>query len=88
MFTADAFIDTVQTGKKTFVNTFVTNEAFKAPMIKFIDAQADYTKKAAKVGMDTFTSLSSEAVKQAQEATKYDYTKAYKELAEKFSFKK
>ena len=57
-------------------------------MIKFIDAQADYTKKAAKVGMDTFTSLTSEAVKQAQEATKYDYTKAYKELAEKFTFKK
>jgi len=88
MFTADAVIDAVQTTKKTFVNTFVTNEAVKAPLIKFIDAQSDYTKKAAKVGMDTFTSLSSEAVKQAQEVTKYDYTKAYKELAEKFSFKK
>jgi hypothetical protein len=75
MFTADAFIDTVQTGKKTFVNTFVTNETIKESMVKFIDAQADYTKKAAKVGMDTFTSLASEAVKQAQEATKFDYTK-------------
>jgi hypothetical protein len=88
MFTADAIIDTVQTGKKTFVNTFVTNEAFKAPMIKFIDAQADYTKKAAKVGMDTFTSLTSEAVKQVQEASKFDYTKAYTDLAEKFKVKK
>ena len=88
MFTTDATIDAVQTAKKTFVNTFVTNEAFKAPMIKFIDAQADYTKKAAKVGMDTFTSITSEAVKQAQEATKYDFTKAYKDMAEKFSFKK
>jgi len=38
MFTADAIIDTVQTGKKTFVNTFVTNEATKEAMIKFIDA--------------------------------------------------
>ena len=75
MFTADAFIDTVQTSKKTFVNTFVTNETIKDSMVKFIDAQADYTKKAAKVGMDTFTSLASEAVKQAQEATKFDYTK-------------
>ena len=45
MFTADAIIDTVQTGKKTFVNTFVTNETAKESMIKFIDAQADYTKK-------------------------------------------
>jgi ATP phosphoribosyltransferase len=75
MFTADAIIDTVQTGKKTFVNTFVTNETVKESMIKFIDAQADYTKKAAKVGMDTFTTLTSEAVKASQDAMKFDYTK-------------
>ena len=48
MFTADAFIDTVQTGKKTWVNTFVTNELVKDAMISFIDNQADYTKKAIK----------------------------------------
>lgn len=88
MFTADALIDAVQTGKKTFVNTFVTNEAVKAPLIKFIDTQAEYTKKMSKVGLDTFTSLSSEAVKQAQEATKFDFNKAYSEIAEKFAFKK
>jgi ATP phosphoribosyltransferase len=75
MFTADAIIDTVQTGKKTFVNTFVTNETVKDSMIKFIDAQADYTKKAAKVGMDTVTTVTSEAVKVYQNATKFDYTK-------------
>ena len=75
MFTADAFIDTVQTGKKTFVNTFVTNEAIKDSMVKFIDAQAEYTKKAAKVGMDTFTSVASESLKAVQEATKFDYVK-------------
>lgn len=75
MFTADAIIDTVQTGKKTFVNTFVTNETVKDTMIKFIDAQADYTKKAAKVGMDTFTTLSGEMVKAGQDAMKFDYTK-------------
>jgi ATP phosphoribosyltransferase len=75
MFTADAIIDTVQTGKKTFVNTFVTNETVKESMIKFIDAQADYTKKATKAGMDTFTTLTSEAVKASQEAMKFDYTK-------------
>ena len=75
MFTADAIIDTVQTGKKTFVNTFVTNEAVKESMIKFIDSQAEYTKKAAKVGVDTFSTITSEAVKAAQEAAKFDYTK-------------
>ena len=75
MFTADAIIDTVQTGKKTFVNTFVTNESIKDSMVKFIDAQAEYTKKAAKVGMDTFTSVASETLKAVQEATKFDYVK-------------
>ncbi len=75
MFTADAIIDTVQTGKKTFVNTFVTNETVKESMIKFIDAQAEYTKKAAKVGMDTFTTLSTEMVKAGQDAMKFDYAK-------------
>ena len=75
MFTADAIIDTVQTGKKTFVNTFVTNETAKAAMIEFIDAQAEYTKKAAKVGQDTFTTLASESFKALQNANKFDYTK-------------
>lgn len=75
MFTADALIDTVQTGKKTFVNTFVQNETVKDAMIKFIDAQADYTKKAARVGLDTFTTLTQEAVKASQEAMKFDYVK-------------
>jgi hypothetical protein len=75
MFTADAIIDTVQTGKKTFVKTFVQNEKAAKAMNEFIDAQADYTKKAAKVGMDTFTTLSTEMVKASQDAMKYDYTK-------------
>jgi len=80
MFTADAIIDTVQTGKKTIVNTFVTNETAKESMIKFIDAQADYTKRAAKVGLDTVTTLTSEAVKVVQEASKFDYAKAYEDF--------
>ena len=84
MFTADAIIDTVQTGKKTFVNTFVTHEATKDAMIKFIDAQADYTKKAAKVGMDTATTLTSEAVKKVEAAVKYDYVKAGQEFFKAF----
>ena len=84
MFTADAIIDTVQTGKKTFVNTFVTNETVKESMIKFIDAQADYTKKAAKVGLDTVTTLTSEAVKQAEAVVKYDYVKAGQDFFKAF----
>jgi hypothetical protein len=75
MFTADAIIDTVQNGKKTFVKTFVQNEAAATAMNSFIDAQADYTKKAAAVGMDTFTTLTTEMVKTMQNAAKFDYTK-------------
>jgi len=84
MFTTDAIIDTVQTGKKTFVNTFVTNESVKDAMIKFIDAQADYTKRASKVGMDTATTLTSEAMKQVQEVVKFDYVKAGQEFFKAF----
>jgi len=84
MFTADAIIDTVQTGKKTMVNTFVTNEAIKESMIKFIDAQADYTKRASKVGLDTATTLTSEAMKQVQEVVKFDYVKAGQEFFKAF----
>ena len=84
MFTADAIIDTVQTGKKTFVNTFVTNEAVKESMIKFIDAQADYTKKAAKVGMDTATTLTSEMIKQVETMAKFDYVKAGQDFIKAF----
>ena len=84
MFTSEAIIDAVQNGKKTFVNTFVTNEAVKESMIKFIDAQADYTKRASKVGLDTATTLTSEAMKQVQEVVKFDYVKAGQEFFKAF----
>ena len=75
MFTLDATIDAVQNGKKQFVKTFVQNETAATAMNDFIDAQAEYTKKAAKVGTDTFATLTTEMVKTAQEAMKFDYTK-------------
>ena len=75
MFTSEAIIDAVQNGKKTWVNTFVTNDAIKEAMVNFVDTQADYTKKAAKVGQDTVTVLASEMVKSMQQATKFDYSK-------------
>jgi hypothetical protein len=75
MFTIDATIDAVQNSKKQFVKTFVQNETAATAMNEFIEAQADYTKKAAKVGVDTFTVLSTEFVKTVQNAAKFDYTK-------------
>lgn len=75
MFTIDAVVDAIQTGKKTMVNTFVQNVVVKDSLIQFVDAQAEYTKKAARVGMDTMTTLTQEAVKATQEAMKFDYAK-------------
>jgi spore coat polysaccharide biosynthesis protein SpsF (cytidylyltransferase family) len=82
MFTFDAAIDAVQNSKKTFVNTFVQHEAIANALNSFVDAQAEYTKKAAKVGLDTATVLTQESIKAAQAAyktaqdtAKYEYAK-------------
>lgn len=75
MFTADFYIDTIQTGKKSFVNTFVQHEGTKKAMIEFIDAQAAYTKEATKAGTAMVTKLTSEGVKALQEVTKFDMSK-------------
>ena len=75
MFTLDTTIDTVQTGKKTLVNTFVTNEAVKEALINFVDAQTAYTKEAVKAGTNAFTTVAKETVSAIQSASKFDYTK-------------
>ena len=64
MFTLDAAIDTVQNGKKTFVNTFVQNESMKSAMVDFIETS-----------QDTATKLASEMTKAIGEVAKFDYTK-------------
>ena len=38
-------IDTVQTGKKIFVDTFVKHEELAKTMNSFVDQQTEYTKK-------------------------------------------
>jgi N-acetylmuramic acid 6-phosphate (MurNAc-6-P) etherase len=85
MFTTDATIDAVQTAKKTFVNIFVTNDTIKNSMIKFIDSQAEYTKKAAKVGLDTSTEVVKEAIKVVQKAAEFDYIKYFDAYYDSFS---
>lgn len=88
MFTLDYAVDAIQTGKKTFVNTFVTNETMKAEMLKFIDAQADYTKKALKATTDATAAIASEGAKAMQEVTKFDLTKFYDTVSQSFKAKK
>ncbi len=75
MFTLDATIDAVQTGKKQFVKTFVTDEKISTALNEFIDNQSEYTKKAAKATLDAGTTVVQETIKHAQEAAKFDYVK-------------
>ncbi len=64
MFTLDFAIDSVQNAKKTFVNTFVTNDKFKAELIKLVDAQTEFAKGQVK----TTLSIAEAFVKNASEA--------------------
>jgi len=75
MFTVDQTIDAVQNGKKEFVKTFVQNETVAQAMNTFIDTEAEFAKKAAKVSVDTASTLASETTKAMQNAAKFDYIK-------------
>lgn len=80
MFALDTTIDTIQNGKKQFVNTFVTNKEIAKSLNNFVDAQSEYTKQAVKAGQIAATTITYEITKLAQEAMKFDW--------DKFSFKK
>jgi len=89
MFVTDTIIDTVQNGKKQFVNTVFANHKSVADALnEFVDAQSTYTKSAIKSGTDTATKLASEATKLAQEAAKFDYTKVAETFSKAFTAKK
>jgi len=75
MFTYDATIDAVQTGKKQFVKTFITDEKIADALNQFIDNQTEYTKKATKATIDAGTTVVQETIKHSQEAAKFDYAK-------------
>jgi hypothetical protein len=48
----NSFIDAIQDSKKTFVNTFVTNDAFKAELTKLVDAQTKFAKGSVQSSLD------------------------------------
>lgn len=75
MFTFDTAIDTVQTGKKQFVKTFVNNEKIADALNEFIDAQTAYTKQAVGTATKTATVLGKEAMNQMETVVKFDYAK-------------
>lgn len=75
MFTVNELIDSVQNGKKTWVKTFVTNEAVADALTSFVDAQTEYTKNAVKATSDAAQVVVNETVKAVKEAGKFDYIK-------------
>jgi hypothetical protein len=66
MFTPNQFIDTVQSGKKQIVNTFVVDAKFKEELNKLIDAQA----QAAKASVDASLAIAQAFYKNTSEAMK------------------
>jgi hypothetical protein len=73
MFTHNQIIDSIQEGKKTFVNTFVADAKFKAELIKLIDAQAHATKTSVEASLaiaQAFVKNSSDAFKNFVPASK------------------
>lgn len=54
---ANIAIDQIQEGKKKFVSTFVKNAPVAAVMNTFVDTQAEYTKSAMALSIDTLTSF-------------------------------
>ena len=48
MFALDTVIDTIQSAKKQFVTTFVTDKELQKPLFAFVDAQTDFAKQVVK----------------------------------------
>lgn len=63
-------IDSIQSAKTIFLDTFVKEEAFRAPMQEFVNAQAQFARTVAGAGCDMFDAI-----------TKYDFSKIYKPAA-------
>lgn len=47
-YMTNMFIDTIQNAKKTFVDTWIKDQALATPMHAFIKAQTEFTKEAMK----------------------------------------
>lgn len=66
MFTHNQVIDSIQEGKKTFVNTFVADAKFKAELLKLIDSQT----QAAKTSVEASLAIAQSLVKNSTDAFK------------------
>jgi hypothetical protein len=73
MFIHNQIIDSIQSGKKQIVNTFVQDATFKEELIKLIDAQAQAAKASVNASVaiaEAFVKNTSEVMKKAVPAKK------------------
>jgi len=70
MFATNAFIDSIQTCKKFYVSSFVTDEKIKKALNSFVDAQTTFTKQVVKSFEDVSSQIYDEAVKKFNEVSK------------------
>ena len=78
-------VDTIQSSKKMFVDTFVKHEGLAKSLNEFVDAQTDQTKQAFDVSYKTGT----EVYKTVTDKSFYtDALKAAQDAATKFVSKK
>ena len=68
MFTLDFIIDSVQNAKKQVVNTFITDDKFKAELTKLVDAQTEFAKGQVKTTLSIAETL-------VKNASSYVYAK-------------
>ena len=52
---ANMAVDAIQSGKTSWINTFVQDEQLKTPLQTFVNTQTDYTKQILKSAWDIFT---------------------------------
>lgn len=51
---ANMAVDAIQSGKTSWINTFVQDEQLKTPLQTFVNTQTDYTKQILKSAWDIF----------------------------------
>lgn len=84
MFTMDTVIDSVQTGKKEFVKTFVRQEDMADVMNRYIDIQTDYAKDATKLATESMAIVGKQAQQAFETFAKFDFIKFGNDMTKAF----
>ena len=74
MFTADTFIDSIQTAKKEAVKVFVKNEDIAKSLTAYVDAETALAKQTAKATTEAAATFASETTKAVEKLAKFDFT--------------